>query len=146
MIINVTAHPITFQSSSHLFNDEDSIECILCGRQLDENKPCVYTIQPCGIIINARPVEEHIETHPSGAELVRTKFEPDPESEEALIKLEKENPYAIIVGSVIAAQAFPGRVFAMVPVPGFERVPPAEKRMRDDKFTSFAPVLPTIGK
>jgi hypothetical protein len=25
----------------------------------------------------------------------------------------------------------------MVPAPGFERVPPAEKRMRDDKFTTF---------
>ena len=57
--------------------------------------------------------------------------------EKALAKLEQENPDAIIIGSIIAAQAFPGRVLAMVPAPGFERVPPAEKRMRDDKFTVF---------
>ena len=114
-IINVTPHPITMQN------------------QAGE----VYEVPPCGILINARPVEEPAGTHPSGAELVRTKFVADPASEEALSRLEAENPSAIIVGSIIAAQAFPGRVLAMVPAPGFERVPPAEKRMRDDKFTTF---------
>jgi len=115
MIINVTPHPITFQNTA--------------GE--------VYEIEPCGVLVNARPVEENAGTHPSGAELVRTRFEADPASEKALAKLEAENFGAIIVGSIIAAQAFPGRVFAMVPAPGFERVPPAEKRMRDDKFTAF---------
>jgi len=114
-IVNVTPHPITMQDR-------------------DGN---VYTIEPCGVLVNARPVEEFTGTHSSGAELVRTRFEADPASEEALICLEAENPGAIIVGSIIAAQAFPGRVFAMIPAPGFERVPPAEKRMRDDKFTTF---------
>jgi len=114
-IINVTPHPITMQNQD--------------GE--------VYTVEPSGVQINARPVEEAAGTHPSGAELVRTRFEADPASEEALTRLEDENPGVVIVGSIIAAQAFPGRVFAMVPVPGFERVPPAEKRMRDDKFTTF---------
>lgn len=115
IILNVTPHPVRFQNS-----DGD-----------------VYTVEPCGVLVNARPVEEAAGTHPSGAALVRTRFEADPASEEALARLEQENPGAVIVGSIIAAQAFPGRVFAMVPVPGFERVPPAEKRMRDDKFTTF---------
>ena len=43
----------------------------------------------------------------------------------------------VIVGSIIAAQAYPGKVVAMVPAPGFERVPPAEKRMLPDKFTVY---------
>ena len=115
MIINTTPHVIRFQSSS--------------GE--------VYEIEPCGVLINARPVEEHAGVHLSGAELVRTKFVADPASEEALARLEAQNPGAVIIGSIIAAQAFPGRVLAMVPAPGFERVPPAEKRMRDDKFTTF---------
>ncbi len=115
-IINTTPHSIRFQSAA--------------GE--------VYEAPPCGVLVNARPVEEPAGTHPSGAELVRTRFEADPASEEVLSHLEKENPDALIVGSIIAAQAFPGRVFALVPVPGFERVPPAEKRMRDDKFTTFA--------
>ena len=114
-IINTTPHVVRFQNAA--------------GE--------VYEIKPCGVLINARPVEENAGTHPSGAELVRTQFEADPASGEALAKLEAENPGAIIVGSIIAAQAFPGRVLAMIPVPGFERVPPAEKRMRDDKFTTF---------
>ncbi len=97
----------------------------------------VYEIEPCGILISARPVEKSAGEHPSGVELVKTNFEATPEAEAALSKLEKDNPGAIIVGSIIAAQAFPGRVFALVPVPGFERVPPAEKRMRNDKFTTF---------
>jgi hypothetical protein len=114
-IINTTPHPITFQNA----NGE------------------VYQVPPCGVLINACPVEEPAGTHPSGAELVKTSFVADAASAEALSKLENENPGAIIVGSIIAAQAFPGRVFALVPVPGLERVPPAEKRMRDDKFTVF---------
>lgn len=114
-IINTTPHSIRFQSTA---GD-------------------VFEIEPCGVLVNAMPVEEAAGVHPSGAELFRTRFVADPASEVALIKLEQENPGAIIVGSIIAAQAFPGRVLAMVPAPGFERVPPAEKRMRDDKFTVF---------
>jgi hypothetical protein len=114
-IISVTPHPITFQTPE--------------GE--------VYELHPCGVVINATPVEEPAGLHPSGAELVRTRFVASPEAEEALARLEAENPGAVIVGSIIAAQAFPGRVFALVPVKGFERVPPAEKRMRDDKFTTF---------
>jgi hypothetical protein len=44
---------------------------------------------------------------------------------------------AMVVGSIIAAQAYPGVVFAMTPAPGYERVPPAEKRMNPDKFTVY---------
>lgn len=43
----------------------------------------------------------------------------------------------LIVGSIIAAQAYPGDVVAMTPSPGYERVPPNKKRMNPDKFTTF---------
>ena len=43
----------------------------------------------------------------------------------------------IIIGSIIAAQAYKGFVCAMVPAPGFERVPPDQKRVRPDRFTVF---------
>ena len=97
----------------------------------------VYTIEPSGVPINARPIEESAGFHTSGAELVRTRFAADEASEQALTRLWSWEPGCYIVGSIIAAQAFPGRVFAMVPAPGSERVAPAEKRMRDDKFTVF---------
>lgn len=115
MIINVTAHNVRFQN-------RDGV---------------VYEIPPCGVVISATPVEEYAGTHPSGAELVRTKFTASQDMVDALTRLEERHPEAIIVGSIIAAQAFPGRIFGMVPVQGFERVPHAEKRMRDDKFVIF---------
>jgi len=68
IIINTTPHPVTMVSQE--------------GR--------VYTIEPCGTLINARPVEEAAGTHPSGAALVRTRFVADPASEEALSRLGRE--------------------------------------------------------
>lgn len=43
----------------------------------------------------------------------------------------------VIIGSIIAAQAYPEEVAAMLPVPGYERVAPNEKRMRCDQFTMY---------
>ena len=114
-IINTTPHSCRFQAANG----------------------STYEVPPCGVLINARVVEQAAGNHSSGAKLCRTRFMADAANEAALAKLEQENPGAIIVGSIIAAQAFPDRVFGLMPAPGFERVPPAEKRMRDDKFTTF---------
>lgn len=43
----------------------------------------------------------------------------------------------LIVGSIIAAQAYPDFVVGMTPSPGYERVKPSEKRMNPDKFVIF---------
>lgn len=115
MIVNVTPHPITMW---------------------DRNRG-TFSVPPCGTVLSARAVEHPVGRHPSGAQLVRTRFEPTGEAVTDLERLEEKHLGAIIVGSIIAAQAFPGRVFAMVPVPGFERVPPSEKRMQADKFATF---------
>ena len=76
--------------------------------------------------------------------LVKSTFTTTPEGEETINMFEEifkqefpKERRLIIIGSIIAAQAFPGRVFGMTPVPGFERVPPADKRMRNDKFVTF---------
>lgn len=114
-IINTTPHVCRFQSAD--------------GE--------VYEVQPCGKLVNAKPVNEPVGEHASGAKLVRVKFEPSAESIAILNELERHYPGAVIVGSIIAAQAFPGRVLGMIPAAGFERVPTEEKRMRDDLFTTF---------
>lgn len=44
----------------------------------------------------------------------------------------------VILGSIIAAQAYSGDVVAMVPVPGYERVAPQEKRIQCDRFAVFS--------
>jgi hypothetical protein len=114
-IINVSPHTLNFRN-------EDGTE---------------FEVAPSGVVINATPVEEVVGTHPSGAELTKVKFESSAEALEAIEKLERENPGAVIVGSMIAAQAFPGRVFGMVAAKGYERRPPAEKRMNPNRYTSF---------
>lgn len=96
-----------------------------------------FVVPPSGVVVNAAPVEENAGLHPSGATLVRTRFVVSEAEEAKLAAVEAKHPGAVVLGSIIAAQAFPGRVLALVPVPGFERVPPAEKRMRADRFTTF---------
>lgn len=72
--------------------------------------------------------------------LVKTEFVPqidDAESVDHLIAEAYEMGADVVVGSIIAAQAYPGVVVAMVPCAGYERVPQDQKRMRPDKFTVF---------
>lgn len=68
--------------------------------------------------------------------LVQTEFIGNEVGHE-IIHRAREAGAEIIVGSIIAAQAYPGDVVAMTPAPGFERLPPAEKRMNPDKFTTY---------
>jgi hypothetical protein len=53
------------------------------------------------------------------------------------IFVKKDTPKLIIVGSIIAAKAYPGKVVGMCPVPGYEKMTPSEKIMRCDKFIIF---------
>lgn len=112
-IINTTPHPINFG----------------VGDKVVE--------VPTSTLINATPHEEVV-ANENGVELVRTVFVGNDEGNAAIAKIREAFPKAIIVGSIIAAQAYPGEVVAMTPLPGFERVAPAEKRMNPHKFTTFA--------
>jgi hypothetical protein len=112
-IFNSTPHPLTFWSPDW---------------------PEPVTVEP-DEVINARPVEQVVERR-NGVTLVRTAFEAN-EAGEAVIERALAAGADVIVGSLIAAQAYPGRVVAMTPVPGYERVPTNEKRMNPDKFTVF---------
>ena len=111
-IFNGTPHPITFAVG-------DGIEVVGPDEKID-----------------ARPVEMEVESPLEGVQFVRTSFQGTNDGKE-VIRRAKAAGADIIVGSIIAAQAYPGDVVAMIPSPGFERVPPAEKRMRADKFTVY---------
>jgi len=111
--VNTTLHPINLQ-----VGDE------------------VVEVPPSRVVINAKP-DEIIVKEEDGIKFVKTVFVGTREGEDALEDLEFRFPGALIIGSIIAAQAYPGKVLALCPAPGFERVPPAEKRMRHDKFTVF---------
>jgi len=112
--INVTPHPIVFRSE----NSEE------------------FTVPPSGRMCSARPVEKEVRKE-NGISFVATSFEGDERGWEEIREIRAENPDAIIIGSIISAQAYPGEIVAMTPALGFERVSPAEKRMNPLKFTIF---------
>ena len=109
--INTTPHPITFRRA-------DGVE---------------FTVKPCGFLLNATAVETDAGWI-NNIRLVRTVFVGNTVGEEWLAEQPAD---ALIIGSIVAAQAYPSRVLALTPAPGFERVPVAEKRCNPDKFTVF---------
>lgn len=89
-----------------------------------------------GYLVNARSIEEEIgEIGP--AKLITTKFVEDSETERILKELKRIKPNLVIIGSIIAAQAFPGLIYGLVPEKGFERVTPELKRMSIDRFNIY---------
>ena len=94
---------------------------------------------PSSIILNAKTEEKQVSDL-----FVKTVFVPTEEGKAIISEIKKAfksqigTGTLVIVGSMIAAQAYSEDVVAMTPVPGYERVKPAEKRMRCDKFTTFA--------
>ena len=114
-VLNTTPHPITMQD-------------------VDGGLVSV----PTTVLINAKAEEKQVDDL-----FVETVFAGTVEGTDIIRKIEEayqETKCAdrlVIVGSIIAAQAYPGKVVGLCPIPGYERVAPAEKRMRCDKFTVF---------
>lgn len=67
---------------------------------------------------------------------VTPKFTPDDESLQVIEKAYNDGA-DIVVGSIIAAQAYPGKVFGMVPVEGYERATNDQKIMKSDTFVTY---------
>ena len=118
-IINTTPHPIVFQ---------------------DIYGELVTVANDPELLVNAR-VQESIVSSDDGVYFVKSNFIPSEEGAKILDGIEafarNSGQRVVVIGSIIAAQAFPGRVFGMTPCPGFERVAPAEKRMSVTKFVTF---------
>lgn len=119
VIVNTTPHPINFDVDGE-----------------------IVTVPVSGVIINARP--EEVPVGPVGSDLVMTCFVGTAKGHEIIKAIKAQHSASEftgmplrIVGSIIAAQAYPMDVVAMTPAPGYERVAPAEKRMNPSKFTVF---------
>ena len=114
-VVNTTPHPINF----------------IDGEQ-------VVTVPSSNtLVVNASPCEEKLDEI-----LVKTIFLPTEEGTD-IIRTISEVPMPegasrrVVIGSIIAAQAYPEMVVAMTPAPGYERVAPADKRMSVKKFTTY---------
>ena len=114
-VVNTTPHPITFQDGAGTVTVPASQE----------------------LLLNAVPAEQAVDDL-----LVRTSFSGSSEGMKIIDAIQgtpmpEGARRRLIVGSIIAAQAYPGLVVAMTPAPGYERVAPAVKRMSVDKFTTY---------
>lgn len=114
-VLNTTPHPLTMQ---------------------DTNGELVTV--PTSVLINAKAEEKTVDDL-----FVKTVFIGTSEGTEIIRDIEGTyretgcSDKLVIVGSIIAAQAYKGKIAGLCPVPGYERVAPSEKRMRCDKFTVF---------
>jgi hypothetical protein len=114
-ILNATPHPIRFKTI--LGNVE---------------------VAPSGYTLLATPKEKVVDTPYGGSfSLVTTVFVPSEKGTAELAEIREKHPYAVIVGSLVSAQAYPGQVYGIIPAPGFERAAPADKLYLSDKFNVF---------
>ena len=113
-IVNTTPHPLTFQ------DPEGNLVSIPCDPSL---------------LVNAKMLSANDSPWTVNTEAVGTS---DGQEIINVIKsaLSGTCDFLAIVGSMIAVNAYPGDVVGMIPVPGYERVAPAEKRMRCDMFSA----------
>lgn len=106
-------------------------------RLTDDSLELDGTVQPSGVLINAKAETVEVDSDITGVVYQMTKFIPDQDTLKVLERFIVEHPDVVIIGSLIAAQAYPGIVAAMVAHPTLMRVAPQEKRMLYNKFTIY---------
>ena len=113
-IVNTTPHPLTFQDpDGNLVSIPNDPSLLVNAKMLSENdSPWTVNTEAVGTS--------------DGQEIIST----------IKTALTGTCNFLAIVGSMIAVNAYPGQVVGMIPVPGYERVAPAEKRMRCDMFSA----------
>jgi hypothetical protein len=113
-VLNCTPHPITFQET------DGSVVSIPVARVL--NSATTHTIAGFSS-----------KTHCAVA-ICDTTASQNEEDLKWMKEFLSDNPEVFLVGSAFAVKAYPDMVYGMISVPGYERVAPAEKRMRIDAF------------
>ena len=114
-VVNTTPHPLTFLDPNG--------EVVSVPSSVAPGERTGFAV------INAKATTVQVGPH-----RVQTRFVADASGGAIIAAIREElGPDAFIVGSLAAANAY-REVVGMVPAPGFERVPPAEKRMSADTF------------
>ena len=106
-------------------------------RLTDDDLALDISVQPSGVLVHAKADTAEVHSSIDGVCYQMTKFIADNDTLEALKEFKLQHPDVVVIGSLIAAQAYPGIVVAMVAHPTLMRVPPQEKRMLFNKFTVY---------
>jgi len=110
-VVNATPHEVTF---------------LVEGTEI--------VVPPSGATLKADASDEVV-GRVGDAEIVRVAFRRSAEGDAELAAIRAQHPDALIIGSMISAQAFGYPVVALVAAPGHERLPPTARRYRADRFT-----------
>jgi hypothetical protein len=96
------------------------------------------TVAKPDITINTKPVETVVK-HWQGAKFVTVAYKPERNGGSLIKNILKSNPEMVIVGSVLAAMAYPGEVVASIPLKGGDRLKSktSSRRVYSDRFTTF---------
>lgn len=130
-IENIQDKIVEFSNGVKVFNS-----CNHAVTFQDGDKPVSV---PQGYLINA-DFKETPHSEKGAATIVRFKPVPREDNEQFLKWFYEQHPDVLVVGSQIAANAYPGYVYVMTPEPGYERVRDGQKRKSIHKFTTFAEV------
>jgi hypothetical protein len=96
------------------------------------------TVAESDIILNTRPIET-LQERWKGVEFVSVEYRPEDNGLDLLRFIHREHPESLIVGSVLAAMAYPGEVVASIPLKGGDRLKSntSSRRVCSDRFTIF---------
>lgn len=105
-----------------------------------------WLVEPSGLVISAGSRDRTVSRFSDGSDqplvqLVETEFLPNPEEAEKLAQLHEQmlgQGRYLLIGSTLAAQAYPGQIVSLIPIKGLERVPTAQRVARSDKFRIFS--------
>lgn len=112
------------------------VNCTPHSINLEDRNGNLHSVEKSGITLKANPVERRVFAN-TDYELVTTEFSPSEEGIQELSEIREQLPNAIIIGSIISAKAYSGDVCSLIPIPGYERVSPKEKRFFAFKFNVF---------
>jgi len=115
VIYNVTPHPLYFQDG-----DSDTVH----EAETD-------------VVVNAS-VKTRDEVERPGIKMVSVRYEETRSGREIINAIKEKDPEALIVGSVVAAQAYPGDVISPIPSKqGRGSIDRRKRPVRSDRFTIF---------
>jgi hypothetical protein len=114
MLINATPHDLVMV-------DQDGTEC---------------TLPPSGYTLKAETSSVLLREQ-NGIQFFATSFSQDANTVRDLITIRNQYPDAVIVGSIVAAQAYPEDVVALITTPETIRAEPSKKRYYAYRFTTY---------
>lgn len=115
-VVNTTPHAITLVDSSLSFQ---------------------VSVPSSGALVNAKVQTQDVDSNIKGVTLNTPKFIADTTTLTILQQFKHDYPDVVVIGSILACQAYTGLVYGLIAHPDFQRVAPADKKMLYNSYTIY---------